>query len=466
MTRLYTTPTPNSMKTSLAFLLQAMVLGTSYGQWSSLTMPVVKCQHGGAATFDKLYLAGGIGPNDLNAADIRVYDRLMGTWNADPMVLTEARGRIGCAINGGKLVCAGGYLFNDFQETSTVEIYDLATQEIEQVAQLSVARTDLSALAVGTKILFAGGADLQNNMPLECVPSDVVDIYDVVSGTWSIANLSQARFAMASAVSGDKVFFAGGHIASGEMSDRVDIYDNLTGIWSTATLSVPRAFYGGGVAVGDKVLFAGGQLPDGMSNVVDIYDTVDDVWSTATISEARVGIQAAAVGNYAVFAGGGSAHLTDLYYESASNTADVYDVLNDTWTDVNLNDERVNFVTLASGNQLFVTGGYDYLHDEVLAEMEVFTDASTIGIDEVGPTGHLNVWPNPFTDVVNLGTLNAVAGCTVEVFDARGTLVRSMRLKDQLRVDLSSLDAGLYHLRVLPLNGAGVITSGPIVKAQ
>ncbi len=452
------------MRTSLAFLLQAVLVGVAHGQWSTLSMPTGKCQHGGAATFNKLYMVGGVTTSFTYATSIRVYDRLANQWNADPMLLTEARARIACATNSGKLVCGGGVVFEDFSEYSTVEIYDLTDQTLEQVAQLSEPRTDISAVAVGSKILIAGGMDLQNNIPLVCSPSDVVDIYDVVADTWSVEHLSQARFAMASAVLGNKVFFAGGHISSGEVSDRVDIYDNLTGDWSTATLSVARAFYGGGVAVGNKVLFAGGLLPDGMTDIVDIYDTVNDVWSTATISEARAGIQASAVGNYAVLAGGGELSQVDWYYVSASATADVYDVVNDTWAAVEMSDPRINFVTVGSGNQVFAAGGYDYDHDVVLNEMDVFTDASTIGMDELSVTGQLNIWPNPSTGTVNLGALNALASCTVEVYDTRGTLVRSVRLKNELRVDLSTLQDGLYYLRVRPMNGSGVITSGPVMK--
>jgi len=104
-------------------------------------------------------------------------------------------------------------------------------------ANLSVARSGLSATTIGTKVFFAGGTDASN------VQSSVVDIYDNSTGLWTTANLSVARSFLGATTVGTKVFFAGGRAGSylhAQFFSVVDIYDNGTGLWTTANLSVAR----------------------------------------------------------------------------------------------------------------------------------------------------------------------------------------------------------------------------------
>jgi hypothetical protein len=58
--------------------------------------------------------------------------------------------------------------------------------------------------------------------------TNVVDIYDTASGTWSTAALSQARCSLAAASTGNKVFFAGGSVSS----DFSRVYSNVVDIYT------------------------------------------------------------------------------------------------------------------------------------------------------------------------------------------------------------------------------------------
>ncbi len=73
-------------------------------------------------------------------------------------------------------------------------------------------------------------------------PSKVVDIFNVKTGTWSQAALSQARFNLAATSLPDAgvAIFAGGYSGSAVL-DVVDFYNVKTGTWSTATLSLARS---------------------------------------------------------------------------------------------------------------------------------------------------------------------------------------------------------------------------------
>ena len=74
--------------------------------------------------------------------------------------------------------------------------------------------------------------------------------------------------------------------------------------FTTGSLSEAR-YNIAGAAFGNKFLFAGGIKTSNMaSNTVDIYDAANDTWSTAQLSQARAAMSAASAGGKIAFAGG------------------------------------------------------------------------------------------------------------------------------------------------------------------
>jgi autotransporter-associated beta strand protein len=214
---------------------------------------------------------------------------------------------------GNKAIFAGGGAAGG--NSSTVDIYD-ASAGTWSTANLSQARNSLAGASLAGKAYFGGGA-----LAVVGTPISVVDIYDATANTWSTANLSQGRWDPAASAAGDKVVFAGGltahYYVSGAASNAVDIYSSSTGTWSTAVLSQPRASLAAG-SVGTRIVFAGG-WSGSPSNAVDIYDTSTNTWSTATFSQARSSLAAASVGNQVLFGGGasvtggGPSSVVDIY---------------------------------------------------------------------------------------------------------------------------------------------------------
>ncbi|HET6766135.1 MAG TPA: hypothetical protein VFH08_02010, partial [Chitinophagaceae bacterium] len=114
------------------------------------------------------------------------------------------------------------------------------------IAELSQARAFIETATVGTKVFFAGGS------------SSRVDIYDLSTNTWLVANLSEAKFGFTATVADNKIYFAGGYINDGiPTSTKIDIYDNATASWSTSTLSTPRAYHAA-IFNNGKIYWAGG----------------------------------------------------------------------------------------------------------------------------------------------------------------------------------------------------------------
>ena len=231
--------------------------------------------------------------------------------------LSQARESLVATTVGNKAIFAGGYVSGNTY-SNVVDIYDSSTNTWS-TATLSQARRLLSATTVGTKAIFAGGG-----VATFPYTSNVVDIYDASNGTWSTATLSQARESPSATTVGTKAIFAGGGVATFPYtSNVVDIYDSSSNTWSTATLSQARGNLSA-TTVGTKAIFAGG-YDNGYSNVVDIYDSSSNTWSTATLSLARALLSATTVGTKAIFAGGRDS-------ENPSNVVDIYDSSTNIWS--------------------------------------------------------------------------------------------------------------------------------------
>ncbi len=115
-------------------------------------------------------------------------------------------------------------------------------------------REDAAATTVGNLAIFAGGEASTG-------PSNVVDIYNDSTGSWSSTTLSQSLLNMAATTVGNLAIFAGGDTSTG-LSGAVYIYNAGTGKWSTTALPQPVQLMAA-TTVGNLAIFAGGVLSDG-----------------------------------------------------------------------------------------------------------------------------------------------------------------------------------------------------------
>lgn len=231
----------------------------------------------------------------------------------------------------------------------TPPITDCFIPNAEHVANLSDARTDMATAICNNKILIAGGGNYG-------VAVDAVDIFDPTFNTIKSANLSIARYGIGGVGTANKAFFAGGFTLQGWYNpvSRVDIYDALTDSWSTAELSIARAYMAVGV-VGNKVFFAGGMTNSlSVTSRVDIYDLATRQWTTAELSEARGDFAAAVVGSKILFAGG----RTNIVHGS-SKRVDIYDVSTNSWSTAELSSSHIGLTAAVLNNKAYFAG-HDY----------------------------------------------------------------------------------------------------------
>ncbi|MFY7839243.1 MAG: PKD domain-containing protein [Lacibacter sp.] len=199
----------------------------------------------------------------------------------------------------------------------------LINARLTPIGNLSDQRKIGAVAAVGNKILFAGG------VPVPAGPgsdkfSSTVNIYDLVTNSWSVANLSQARSGMAVATMGTKVFFAGGKgiLPSGNigLTSRVDIYDAVADTWSTMEMPHANELLTALVS-GNKLVIVGGYF-------ADVYDAGNKRWTTTNFNQPRYLITANNVKGKLYFAGG----VTNKSTLTPTDRIDIYDPATDSWS--------------------------------------------------------------------------------------------------------------------------------------
>jgi len=210
---------------------------------------------------------------------------------------------------------------------------------------LSQARHHAFPLVVGHKVLFIGGEASGGG-------SNVVDIYDDSTGTWSVHLLDNGTLNL----SGRNPSVSIGSKAIVATSGPLNLYDARTDEWTPVPGVSARAYMSGGV-VGQYAVFAGGSSPEGVSDAVDIYNAATGVWSKATLSEPRILTAVAGIGNLVFIAGGIKAN------NAKSDRVDIWNTETGTWTTAALSFPRGMITALTAGDKVVFASGseFDYV---------------------------------------------------------------------------------------------------------
>lgn len=289
------------------------IYDASTGTWTATTLPAPRANLAATTMGDLVFFAGGVGPGFTVSDAVDILDTQNMTWSS--ATLSQARAIVGMTTVGNKVLVAGGGGIGWVSDV--VDVYDASLGAPNDPlawsvgTQLSTPRSHTSAVMVGDRAIFAGGAGASGT------PFATVDIYDDLSQTWSTATLSVARLVgNASTVVGDRAYFAGGHFsASGgpNMSDALDVYHAQGDHWTSTVLpSGPRG-YVGVTAVGNTVIFGGG-VESGFvaSDLVERLNVGTGLWDTPQQLSQAGARAAAAVGRVALFADNGTA-VVDVY---------------------------------------------------------------------------------------------------------------------------------------------------------
>lgn len=187
--------------------------------------------------------------------------------------------------------------------------------------------------------------------------------------TASAAQITGNRTLLATAATGEWVFFGGGVFPNNTVSDLIDVYNSDTNAWTTATLSSARQWLSG-AGFGAYAVFAGGidgcvssllslrfpprdSLPlssNTATNMVDVYTA--GTWSnTDALSVARYRMASAIANGFIAFSGGYDTN-TDL-----SDAVDLFNTVDGSWSSTTMSQPRIFHASAGTGNFLVIAGG-------------------------------------------------------------------------------------------------------------
>ncbi len=250
-------------------------------QWTTAQLSEPRFGIAAVSYGNEVLFAGGLDPGThMSYATVDIYNTETESWTTATLSRRPS-GFMAYAVAGSKAIFAGGYGYDAFWGdgvSNAVDIYDFNTG-IWTTDTLPLARGFLSATAVGNKVIIAGGMTVSAG---SVIPTDRVDIYDVTTGIWTTSNISEPRaFFNYSASACGKAYFAGGGNFDlstqswTSFTDVVDIYDEATNTWSIDYLSHTSVNHGV-VANGNQVFVAGG------TDILASFDNVD-IFTCATV---------------------------------------------------------------------------------------------------------------------------------------------------------------------------------------
>lgn len=265
------------------------IYDTLHHIWSTGKLSVPRYNMSVVTEGEKVFFSGGhtVSQNNWNLfSTVDIYDGITNTWGK--IQLSERRMDLATVLSGNRILFGGGLTGPSDQAptdvSNKVDIYDLSSQAWT-TSKLSQSRAELSAVALGSKVYFAGGNREHSTYTWSCNPTNVADVYDMDSKSWSIFNMRSALANRAAISLNGKIYWAGGeNLACGSdtwsLSSEVEIFDTATQTCTYSCLFQPNSRLTA-VAKDNLILFftGAGTIKDRF----DIYDTTTGAWSIGVL---------------------------------------------------------------------------------------------------------------------------------------------------------------------------------------
>lgn len=223
--------------------------------------------------------------------------------------------------------------------------------EYIKTKQLSAARTIDETVVFDNKVFFISGrAESVNGNPI----CEVIDIYDLTTGTWSSHALRQRKVNISCFTTANKLIILGG-LTKVDYSFTIDIYNSTTKTWTSENTDFALAGFSG-VMIDNLLYMVNIDSYDLDDFYFMIYDTEKDVWTKENMPT-QASNRSIIASNKKIFIAGGE------YHDAASNkytyckAVDIYDIETKTWGTDSLSTARKNIVNAKVGDKLFFIGG-------------------------------------------------------------------------------------------------------------
>jgi N-acetylneuraminic acid mutarotase len=270
-----------------------------------------------------------------------------GTWQTLAPMPT-ARQELATAALNGKIYAIGGY-DSSGAPTNIVEVYDPATDTWSSAHPIPRALHHNSAAVAAGKLYSFGG------------PSTQTFVYDELNDSWSEVASMLFFHALSPAVGvfNDKIYVAGGANGGGgnSMQNQVEVYDPVANTWTALQPMRDGRNHCGGAFINGKFYVVGGRRRVHALDSNEVYDPQTNTWErVAPLPTARGGIGVAAV----------SGELFDFGVESlfqnggvvVHGEVEIFNPATNTWRSLSpMPNPRHGIWASVIGNNIFLPGG-------------------------------------------------------------------------------------------------------------
>lgn len=214
-----------------------------------------------------------------------VYDPIADVWTKKPTPPTNDRYGMASAVYHDDIYLIGGVEHGS--PLGTVSIYNVKDDEWRSGPSMPYASALTTASIVNDQIYVIGGTS-----PVfgSSAGSDLVQIYDLKSGIWTVGkeNMPTKRQAAAATVIGNKIYVMGGYVCSSSgctKYDNLEVYDTTEKRWLVETDPMPMlrpTYYPMAVTMNNKIYAFGGSSLSGMLDTVQVYNPQINTWQDDT----------------------------------------------------------------------------------------------------------------------------------------------------------------------------------------
>ncbi|MCM3701084.1 kelch-like protein [Paenibacillus macerans] len=233
-----------------------------------------------------------------------------------------------------------------------------------------------SAVYKGEIYVFGGTKD--SRIAFSGTKTNTTYKYDPLTDTWTKkANMPTTRAASTAAVVGDKIYVIGGyHNVNNKLvrTNVVEIYDPLTDTW-TKGVNVPVAnSWSTSVSIDNLIYVFGGTDDDSKyEKSVYVYNTINNTWSKKKETPFTFPASVDQI-NGKIYATGTTNGTDTFIYE--------YDPVNDSWNIVTQVSPRKGAALIAYNNKLYLLGGYLIDNDDSPVDLAEVYDLKTNQVSE------------------------------------------------------------------------------------
>jgi hypothetical protein len=304
----------------------AEIYDPATGEWE-LTAPMLEPRHGHQAVLlatGEVLVVGGWSPDESWFAE--VYHPGTRTWR--PLRFGAWRSGFGLTVlNDGRVLLAGGLMWDGFEVSPTGMIYDPWSGEIRKAASMSQARIEhsIATLASGRVMVFGGACDPDWQAPLSSV-----EMYDPSSDKWSAGPRLDFGYGRAgwAPLRGGRLMVAGPYFPSGSFTEQCGaagsvapgsydpsvnrFFDEERG-WLAAPVRLRNTFSHSAHALDERhVVVIGTDLSPRRGLVTEVFDAQEERWLRADDLPPRgwAYVTAAIPGGQALIVGGNECHET------------------------------------------------------------------------------------------------------------------------------------------------------------